>query len=402
MSKVKYIFEKNIFEMIYEDTDIIENVLEKYIKILLIEKKDLLFLYKGINILKNKDIFNKLKNNNKNNIIITVIKKNKSKNKNDIENIICPECQKLAFLNINDDNIIKIDNCINKHKNEYSINEFIENQNIKENEIKCDICKNNKYLYNDNFYKCSCTKNICQLCMINHIKNKEHNLLYYNKRYFNCNKHLIEYISYCSNCNLNLCKICEKEHYNHRNKIILYKKEKIDERRKKEIEKEFKENISKINEYKNEINQINDSFDNVIKNISEELDNYNKLYNKMIIILHNLNNYQNIKNIVNYKNMNIIKEISKFLKENIKNRLKYFADKYIVYAIYASESTLIYKMDDKKVRLFGNEFVKNNKDNYYLIIENKKINLCEFYNLKYESKNNYLKVKLIQKIMLLI
>ncbi len=56
MSKVKYIFEKNIFEMIYEDTDIIENVLEKYIKILLIEKKDLLFLYKGTNILKNKDI----------------------------------------------------------------------------------------------------------------------------------------------------------------------------------------------------------------------------------------------------------------------------------------------------------------------------------------------------------
>ena len=124
MSKVKYIFEKNIFEMIYEDTDIIENVLEKYIKILLIEKKDLLFLYKGINILKNKDIFNKLKNNNKNNIIITVIKKNKSKNKNDIENIICPECQKLAFLNINDDNIIKIDNCINKHKNEYSIRKW--------------------------------------------------------------------------------------------------------------------------------------------------------------------------------------------------------------------------------------------------------------------------------------
>ena len=31
---------------------------------------------------------------------------------------ICPECQQLAFLNINNDNIIKIDNCINKHRNE--------------------------------------------------------------------------------------------------------------------------------------------------------------------------------------------------------------------------------------------------------------------------------------------
>ena len=123
MSKIKYIYEKNIFEMLYENINNIEEILEKYNKILLIEKKDLLFLYKGINILKNKDIFNKLKNN-KNNIIITVIKKNKNKNINDIENIICPECQQLAFLNINDDNIIKIDNCINKHKNEYSINEF--------------------------------------------------------------------------------------------------------------------------------------------------------------------------------------------------------------------------------------------------------------------------------------
>ena len=92
--------------------------------------------------------------------------------------------------------------------------------------------------------------------------------------------------------------------------------------------------------------------------------------------------------------MNIIKEISIFLKETIKNKLKYIVDKYI---FYINESTLIYKMDDKKIRLFGNEFIKNNKDNYYLIIENKKINLCELYNLKYENKNNYVKVKLIQK-----
>ena len=93
--------------------------------------------------------------------------------KKDIGNIICPECKKLAFLNINEDNIIKIDNCISQHKSEYSINEFIENQEIKENDIKCDICKNNKYFYNDKFYICTCKKNICQLCRINHIKDKE-------------------------------------------------------------------------------------------------------------------------------------------------------------------------------------------------------------------------------------
>jgi len=44
---------------------------------------------------------------------------------------------------------------------EYSINKFIENQKneeIKENEIKCDICNNNKSLYNNNFYICICKK----------------------------------------------------------------------------------------------------------------------------------------------------------------------------------------------------------------------------------------------------
>ena len=102
--------------------------------------------------------------------------------------------------------------------------------------------ENNNILYDDNFYKCTCEKNICRLCMINHIKNKGHNLLNYNKRYSNCNKHLIEYVSYYSLCNINLCEECKKGHNNHKNKIILYKKEKPDNKKKKEIENEIKKN----------------------------------------------------------------------------------------------------------------------------------------------------------------
>ena len=145
MPKVKFLYGKIAFDLEYKDIDINENAINKFIKI--IGVKDLLFLYKGKNILENEDILNKIKN--KNNIIITVIKKNKIKS--DIGNIICPECQELTFLNINEDNIIKLDNCINNHKNEYSINEFIENEEIKENEIKCNICNNRKSLYNNNF-----------------------------------------------------------------------------------------------------------------------------------------------------------------------------------------------------------------------------------------------------------
>jgi len=89
--------------------------------------------------------------------------------------------------------------------------------------------------------------------------------------------------------------------------------------------------------------------------------------------------------------MNLIKDINIFLKDDIKNRFKYLINKF-----YLSESSLKYKIDDKKIKLFGNEFVKNNKDNYYLIIDNKIINLCEYYNVKNE-KINKLIVKLIQK-----
>ena len=76
MSKIKFIYENNIYEMIVEENDSIENIIDKYIKLLSIEKKYLLFLYKGINIIENKDKLNKLKNKN---IIITIIYKDNNK-----------------------------------------------------------------------------------------------------------------------------------------------------------------------------------------------------------------------------------------------------------------------------------------------------------------------------------
>ena len=251
MSKIKFIYEKNIFEMILEKRDKIENLLEKYAKLLSIKRKDLLFLYKGKNILlfENKTINNLKKNKN---IIISVFRMIKNNKINEIENIICPICKNLTFFNINEDHI-NINNCKNKHKNKYSINEFIEKQHIDENDIKCYICNNKKYLYNDNFYICSCGKYICQLCTKIHKQNDNHNLLYYKKRYSYCNKHIYEFISYCSLCNSNLCEKCEKEHYNHKNKIILYKKEKkekLNEKKKQEKENELKDNILKIKQYK--------------------------------------------------------------------------------------------------------------------------------------------------------
>ena len=59
------------------------------------------------------------------------------------------------------------------------------------------------------------------------------------------------------------------------------------------------------------------------------------------------------------------------------------------------EINIIYKVNDNKIKLFGNNFVKNNKNNCKLIIDGKEEELKEFYNLGLSSANrNTLEVKL--------
>ena len=51
--------------------------------------------------------------------------------------------------------------------------------------------------------------------------------------------------------------------------------------------------------------------------------------------------------------------------------------------------TIIYDMDKNKdeIKIFGTNFVENNKDNCYLLIDGKQCELCEFYKLKNNQKN---------------
>ena len=60
--------------------------------------------------------------------------------------------------------------------------------------------------------------------------------------------------------------------------------------------------------------------------------------------------------------------------------------------------TITYKIPyDNSIRLFGYDFVKNNINNCYLLIDGQKIKLCEKLILKKEQKNkNILEIKLIE------
>jgi len=51
---------------------------------------------------------------------------------------------------------------------------------------------------------------------------------------------------------------------------------------------------------------------------------------------------------------------------------------------------------DNKIRIFGDIFVKNNKDNFKMIINDKSYELDSFYKIKNEKENEILKIKLKQ------
>ena len=64
-----------------------------------------------------------------------------------------------------------------------------------------------------------------------------------------------------------------------------------------------------------------------------------------------------------------------------------------------NQMTLIYSIDYNKdsIRIFGKDFVENNKNNCYLIKDGKQKELCEWLNIKKVSiENDKLEIKLIE------
>ena len=65
--------------------------------------------------------------------------------------------------------------------------------------------------------------------------------------------------------------------------------------------------------------------------------------------------------------------------------------------ITKNEIRIKYKIgNDEKIRIFGDKFVENNKDNYRMIINDNIYELNPFYNLKNEKENEILELELRQ------
>ena len=384
-----FIYKKKEYLMNIENDNSIIEIITKFLSIINENENNVIFLYKGKKLsFKFENILNKL---NHNNIIISVFNIKNSKTDNEKFNYIkCPKCYNLSFLSINNNNNITLENCINNHKfDDILIHEFIKKQKKNLENIECNICNNNKNLYNNNFYICSCGKRICKLCLENHnIEN--HNIIEFNKRYSICNNHEKEFISYCKDCKMNLCEECEKDHYKHEIKIY----EMINAIRKEEMKNKLNDNKEKINEFKEQIDKLNGIYNNFIINLKNDLEDYINLINQILYYLNNLNNYETIINVINFKLEQLNIDISNFLSKNIRNKFKYLMD---IFERDTNEMDILYEVEnfDKEINIFGSKFVENNKKKIYIIINNKIYELEEKYKINKKDKIKNLKIKIL-------
>ena len=305
-----------------------------------------------------------------------------------ISEVICPECKSCALLTSKDFQL-NITCCENNHYfNDILINKFIKTQKIH---LICNNCKNeNMNSIEDNiFYRCyTCGINLCQKCKDIHNNNNNHIILNYNERNYICKNHHENYIIYCKTCKKNLCMKCKESHLEHG--LISYDKIIIENdnimKGLKDIRKEIDIFINNINEKIKMLNEIKENIEEYYNIINSIIINYIKDGKKNYEIL------KNIKEIIG--NNDIINEIKSINKDNKYNDIIEIYNK-----MNKNDNVIIYKIDDKidKIRLFGNNFVKNSKNIIKLEIDDKEYDLMEYYQMNkrncINNNNNKLEVK---------
>ena len=393
--------------------DKMKDICNRYLsKIEILDINSLIFLYGGEKINLNLtvgELANSTNiNRNEMNILVCEIQKstiNDDKNlKNKSKEIICPKCYENCKIQIKDYKI-KLFDCKNDHElNNLSFEEFNNSQFINESIITCNNCNNinkNK-TYNKQFFKCiTCNNNLCPLCKSIH--NDTHKVLDYDKKNYICNIHNDSYISYCNKCKINLCMQCEIKHECH--EIIYFKKILPNE---EEIKKNINEFRKSINELKNNINQIINILNTVIENLEIYFTiNYDMIKNYKI----ENRNYNILYNINEIKNNCISKEIKKIINENsVINRFKNIFDIYNIMNNNKdinngninkkdeinkdlndnNQITIKYKInkDENKIKIFGKNFVENNKEKCKIICNNIFYDLTEYFDISSYDKNN--------------
>ena len=120
--------------------------------------------------------------------------------------------------------------------------------------VKCNICQEKQSKDNLMFVCVNCKINVCSYCKNSHEKGNEgHKLVEYDKVNFLCDLHSEKNIFYCKECKKNICDLCADEHDTTHN--LIYLKGLLDD---KPISKSFKNMLTKMDIFKNDIQNIID------------------------------------------------------------------------------------------------------------------------------------------------
>ena len=357
MPEVNFYYKGNKTTIICEEKDILKEVFNKFINKSKVQNKRIKFFFNEKIADENKTVDQMTKDKSLN--IIALDKEysppQKINNIKQSNEVIYQKSKYNTFFKIND-------NKMNLHfnKNGLAFNNILF-KNFKKakekdsNKIKCLHCKNKNRNNSYNNNKIFRYHN-CEGCKIEHDKT---HIINYNEGNNRCNIHNEIYAYYCKTCKVNICLNCKKAHNEH--ELIKYENKLTKENATQNYINNFRKRIAqskdKINEKSNYIKNIKMNFVN-FKNIKKKMDNNNK------IIENNNNKLDDLIDI--YKKTN-----------NVNNNY----------------SKIIYKINksNDNIRIFGNEFVKNNKNKIKLEIEGKEYELIEYYKI---NDNNILEIEI--------
>ena len=318
-------------------------------------------------------------------------------NKMYYNDIICPKCKTTAIIDKNGDELnLKILNCENFHylnNIKYDLfDDFVfdyPDENLKE--LGCSLCGTPKKELtppNDQLYMCSCGAKVCSGCFRIHAEKDHYKINLDDKNYY-CITHNQKFSSYCFDCNANFCDQCEKEHKGH--EIEKFSKIKPKREEIKDLENKVDDQKEKLLDFIETTRQL---FDDIINTVESYLNSY-IMIEKGLIRRYNRQelNYQLIRNLKNKKlfDNNIFQKLEELDKKPDLNKKfnSLFND------IYTPINTAKQKKDEKekpkiiqipnntmiityniavpklerRVKLFDQVFVENNKDKLSLEIE---------------------------------
>lgn len=386
---------------------------------------------------------------------------NMSQNKNQKESktVLCPFCKSLSVLKIDGYKIIT-DNCIQGHtsSNNLSFMDFNKSQFYDESSILCSLCGKSKMdTFANKFHLCSCGMFLCPMCENNHQQPGHSSIDFDEKDYF-CISHGERFISYCNDCHMNLCYRCETEHYQeHKNRTIFSNInpsiEYINEMKRKMALLQ-----NNINQFCLQLNEIINSFYEVKQQlfsfykINERIINNFDIGKRNFHILKNVNNlkdnigtnsiliqnltefiserdfdkklktlgeiYQKIKSKpvpvpqmpnINF-NQNNQNQNSNIINQNMNNNNNQGRTGNELSIIYDTRRNNNFREDDYedegdngeqegvKIRIFGREFVYNNKEKCVILVKNVQKPLSEFYEFSQDEleENHLLVVTIVE------